>query len=677
MEKNGSTSYRSDIDGLRAIAVLAVIGFHFFPGSVKGGFIGVDVFFVISGFLISGLMFGQLENNRFSFLDFYSRRIRRIFPALMIVLAASLFLGWIALFPEEFKLLGKHIAAGAGFSSNLVLWGENNYFDVASDKKPLLHLWSLGVEEQFYIMWPLVLWIGKKFRLDLLLMTLGLASVSLGLNIYLVNINNNTAAYYAPYTRFWELSAGSLLAYILLYKENLSKRWPFHLKKKYSQIPDLTQHVFSTVGFCLIVVGVFFIAKDRSLYGLSNLFPVVGAVLIIASDKEAWLNQILSSRILAWIGLISYPLYLWHWPLLTFTRIVEKEMPSILTRLVLILISILLAWLTFELVEKPIRFGEYKKIKTIILLIAMVVIGSVGYSCFVQNGLSSRAVVKMNAKNNALVGMMVLGIDKYVRVDCGILTPLQQKLVYSCERDVRGNITYALIGDSKAHMLRFGLMRTSLPSGRYIFMGGVGGVPVLTDDKSYVFYQDYTHLVLDLLSRIPKIKTVVLLVGARSLNMLPSQYIGNDTSLYEKNYRVVLAGLTKTLAVLIQSGKKVVIVEDTPTLPPPEDCVQRITSSGFINRALNLEHRVNTSCYLKLSSHYEITKRYRELLTTLESRFPGRVKVFYTTKYMCDEAAGVCPPSKHGIPLYGYVDHMSDYASGLIGEDLNKLLTTF
>src|SRR5215470_2873449 len=146
--------YRADIDGLRAVAVLAVVGFHAFPGAFRGGFVGVDVFFVISGFLISTIIIKGLEKGTFRFTDFYARRVRRIFPALIVVLAACFAFGWIALLSDEYMQLGKHIAGGAGFVSNLVLWNESGYFDTSAETKPLLHAWSLGVEEQFYVLWP-------------------------------------------------------------------------------------------------------------------------------------------------------------------------------------------------------------------------------------------------------------------------------------------------------------------------------------------------------------------------------------------------------------------------------------------------------------------------------------------------------------------------------------------
>src|SRR6188768_2812844 len=174
--------YRPDIDGLRAVAVLAVVAFHAFPGRLSGGFIGVDVFFVISGYLISTIIFENLDKGTFSFAEFYARRIKRIFPALLIVLAASVVAGWYTLLADEYKQLGKHVAAGAGFVSNLVFWAEAGYFDLTSPAKPLLHLWSLGIEEQFYIVWPLLLWIAWKQKFSLLTLSVCVAILSFSLN---------------------------------------------------------------------------------------------------------------------------------------------------------------------------------------------------------------------------------------------------------------------------------------------------------------------------------------------------------------------------------------------------------------------------------------------------------------------------------------------------------------
>jgi len=175
--------YRPDIDGLRALAVLSVVAFHAFPNGVQGGFIGVDIFFVISGYLISTIIFQNLEKGTFSFTEFYIRRIKRIFPTLILVLVSSYAFGWFALFADEYKQLGKHIAAGAGFVSNLILWSETGYFDTSAETKPLLHLWSLGIEEQFYIVWPLLLWFAWGRNLNLLTITIVAAFASFCLNL--------------------------------------------------------------------------------------------------------------------------------------------------------------------------------------------------------------------------------------------------------------------------------------------------------------------------------------------------------------------------------------------------------------------------------------------------------------------------------------------------------------
>lgn len=209
--------YRPDIDGLRAIAVLSVVTYHAFPNLVPGGFLGVDIFFVISGYLISKIILNNLENNNFSFFDFYARRVRRIFPALFVVLLSVLFAGWFFLLPSEYKQLGKHVLAGAGFVANLMYWREVGYFDVAAETKPLLHLWSLGVEEQFYIFWPVFLYFLWKRKINLLKVSLILFFISCAAYLYFSGVHG-IFAFYAPVTRFWELLAGGLLAFIKHYK---------------------------------------------------------------------------------------------------------------------------------------------------------------------------------------------------------------------------------------------------------------------------------------------------------------------------------------------------------------------------------------------------------------------------------------------------------------------------
>src|SRR4051812_23452387 len=204
LSPHASENYRPDIDGLRAFAVLAVVLYHAFPKVVRGGYVGVDVFFVISGFLISSILFTELSEGRFSFATFYGRRIRRIFPALAVCLAAVLAFGFVSLMPSELAQLGKHVFFGAGFLSNLVLWSESGYFDNAASLKPLLHLWSLGIEEQFYILWPTLLWVvfRMKAKVGRLLAVLFLASFVVNV---VLSVTDMAADFYLPVTRIWEL----------------------------------------------------------------------------------------------------------------------------------------------------------------------------------------------------------------------------------------------------------------------------------------------------------------------------------------------------------------------------------------------------------------------------------------------------------------------------------------
>lgn len=372
--------YRSDIDGLRAIAVLLVVGFHAFPEWVKGGFIGVDIFFVISGFLISTIIITNLRNDAFSISDFYGRRVKRIFPALLVVLFFCLVLGWFVLLPQEYAYLGEHIAAGAGFVSNWVLWRESGYFDHSAELKPLLHLWSLGIEEQFYIVWPILLWLAISTRLNMTVVLLMTAAASLGLNIIQVG-SEPIATFYLPWTRFWELICGALLANWMLCPQ----------KKIESTLSAVVKNVCSVIGLSLIVLGCVLITKDSVFPGWLAVIPVIGASLLIYSNTQAYLNSlVLSNRVLVWIGLISFPLYLWHWPLLAFARILENETPTRYIRIAAVFLSILLAWLTYVAIEKPIRFGRWRLHKTLVLCILMGLIGGAGYLVYANAGLKNR-----------------------------------------------------------------------------------------------------------------------------------------------------------------------------------------------------------------------------------------------------------------------------------------------
>ena len=385
--KSFHPKYRPDIDGLRAIAVLAVVIFHAFPSLLKGGFIGVDIFFVISGYLISTIIYENLQKGTFSFADFYSRRIRRIFPALLTVISTTFVFGFFILSADEFSRLGRLVAAGIGFVANLVLWSESGYFDAVTATKPLLHLWSLGIEEQFYIFWPLILLFVWRYKFNLLFITITALSLSFFFNI--VDIKEDTVAtFYSPLTRMWEILLGSLLAWFTVFKKDSLTSFNLRMNNHLSSINILnkikSQHLFSNflsiLSAILFLIGFIAITEKSYFPGFWALIPALGAVIIIMAGPEAWINKkILSNKVAVWFGLISYPLYLWHWPLLTYGRIFYDKTPPTGFRWVAVFLAILLAWLTVNYVEKPLRHSKQNtKLKVIYLSSFAIIIASVG-----------------------------------------------------------------------------------------------------------------------------------------------------------------------------------------------------------------------------------------------------------------------------------------------------------
>jgi peptidoglycan/LPS O-acetylase OafA/YrhL len=320
-----SKKYRPDIDGMRAFAVFIVILFHYFPGFFPGGYLGVDIFFVISGYLITGVLSKKFNDINNFFIEFYCRRIRRIFPSLTVILIFVMVCGYVFLLPREYQTLSQHVIAGGTFLSNLALYLESGYFDITAILKPLQHLWSLGVEEQYYILYPFVLYICLKHKRSIYF-TLSVCFVfSFGLNFI---IPDSDYCFYSPITRFWEILSGALLCLfeqrkaisnhkikIQDYGETISKESSMGSGTKRFTSRDT---ILSCLGMILILMSLtlgYFIGSRW--YASIAIFPVVGTVLIIHAGNNSILNTHMISRpMFANIGLISYPLYLWHWPII-------------------------------------------------------------------------------------------------------------------------------------------------------------------------------------------------------------------------------------------------------------------------------------------------------------------------------------------------------------------------
>ena len=368
---------------MRALAVIGVIIYHFLPNAMPGGLTGVDVFFVISGYLISLILIKQSHARVAVVLrTFYARRIKRIFPALLVVMGCTLAFGWVALYADEFKELGKDILAGAGFAANFVYLKEAGYFDTSADQKPLLHLWSLAVEEQFYIIWPLLLLLlGQRERQRRSIKIMWL--LSFAANVYL-SYTNVDAAFYLPFTRFWEILTGAFLAF-------------FDSAAKNGEAPP--KRFEAEIGLILLIGSVFLVKGEAHFPGWLALIPVLGAFLIIRDRGSRTSRLLLANRPIVWLGLISYPLYLWHWPIFAYLTITELQ-PTAMQKGIGLALTVLLSALTYYFFEKPLRYR--KGWTTLALLILMTTIGFGGYKIYRRNGLDYRPVNYEVYKTNAL-----------------------------------------------------------------------------------------------------------------------------------------------------------------------------------------------------------------------------------------------------------------------------------
>ena len=632
--------YRPDIDGLRAIAVLSVVGFHAFPESdiFKAGFIGVDIFFVISGFLISSIIYEKFEEDSFSFVDFYTRRVLRIFPALLLVLLACFIFGWFALLPTEYKDIGKHMAGAAGFVSNLLLWQESGYFDVVSENKPLLHLWSLGVEEQFYIAWSLILWLAYKARINLLITAIALAVISFYLNISGVQ-NDPSATFYSPQTRFWELLAGATLAYVVHKRTqftaaSVNALFGFgSVSNQYDISAETKCEVRSALGLILFIIGFFAISKENAFPGYWAALPVLGAVLVISAGQQAWFNRsVLSNPALISIGIISYPLYLWHWPILSFARIIEGELPSETIRWAAVATSIFLAWATYRLFEKPLRFGSGKNIKAMTMSALMLFFGVTGYITYDRNGLDYRGGVSSGFQLQGDIGFDEL--ESYIQANS-----LRCKSNSNGELEIN-NISVGrvgclhsagaeepdiiIIGDSHSGHLFLGLSEelTNLKVAS-LSLYGINGLPYINNsyfDKAF--------------SYILKSRAASVVISSYWANP-QLDLIGNTAN----------DGLLKTVESLTRAGKMVYISDDVPNFSfDPAICKHsRKFSTG-------------QKCDEDAKKFHSSYTQYMEAIVKASSSNKN-VKIIKTSEGFCN--AGTCSMKKDGKLMFADRNHLN------------------
>lgn len=357
--------YRAEIDGLRAIAVIPVVLFHAGFEPFNGGFIGVDIFFVISGYLITTILIGEIESDSFSIANFYERRARRILPALFLVMALCLPFAWIWMLPNQMLDFSKSLIAVSLFSSNILFWRESGYFQAEAEEKPLLHTWSLSVEEQFYLLFPVFLlfaWRLGKSKLLFLISTMAFASLLLSEWGWR---NSSSANFYLSPTRAWELFVGSLTAFFI---------------QKHGVIKN---SAMALVGFSLILTSIFLFNENTPMPSVYGLTPIAGVTLIIIyASKDTIVAKILSSKWLVFCGLLSYSAYLWHQPLFAFTKLRLLTPPSELTMALLCILSFVLAFFSWKYMEAPFRNRDFISRRQIFLSSALIIAAFISFGVF-------------------------------------------------------------------------------------------------------------------------------------------------------------------------------------------------------------------------------------------------------------------------------------------------------
>jgi len=434
-------NYRTEIDGFRAIAIIPVVLFHAGIESISGGFLGVDIFFVISGYLITSIIYSDIQNNNFSLIDFYERRARRIVPALTIVLLVTTLLSLLLLNGQEVKDYSQSLVSVVTFSSNIYFYLTSGYFSKASEELLLLHTWSLAVEEQFYLFFPLIiLCFGKKSVNALMVVIVLLATISFAFTLWLV-VKDNSANFYLITSRAWELFAGALVA---LNYQNLART------------AKVSRELLSALGLALILLSLFIITKESKHPGLPTLIPVIGTCLIIAFSHKTRIADLLSNKLFLHIGLVSYSLYLWHQPIFAFFHIKMEGTFDYITAIFAIFITYALTLLSYKFIESPFR-NKTKYPKAAIFkysAFSIILFGILGCVGHFNSGFPERYSTNIDIDT--------IAISPY-RYECHTKGANYMPPSKACVLG-EGKSSWAVLGDSHGVEISYGLSKVLHPS---------------------------------------------------------------------------------------------------------------------------------------------------------------------------------------------------------------------
>ena len=620
--------YRAEIDGLRALAVLPVILFHAGFEWFSGGFVGVDVFFVISGYLITTIIISEMAEGKFSIVNFYERRARRILPALFFVMLACLPFAWLLLTPSDLKDFGQSLVAVSTFSSNILFWWESGYFDTAAELKPLLHTWSLALEEQYYILFPVFLMLTWRLGIKTILILLSIVFlISLGVAVwgtqYAAHPKIISGAFFLLPTRGWELLIGVFAAFYLKYNT--------HLKS------HTVNQMLSLLGFGMIAYSIIAFDKTTPFPSLYALIPTIGTgLLILYAVPKTFVHRLLSLKYIVGIGLISYSAYLWHQPLLAFARHKIEGDVAELHLIILCITSLLMAWFSWRFVEKPFRNKNQTTRKSIFTfaITGMIIFTFIGIYIHQKNGFFDYFIEQNSEITNGDIGH-----DEFHMYTKENYAPCSDQKIYEkaenwyglirCQQSSNNNPTVAVFGDSHAEHLFLGLDAHSDYEYIYLIRGG------------YPFSEEESHqYLIDYIINNKDIKTVIYSM----------YWLSNYTFFGEPVFK---DKLLNTINLFTNANKNLILVADIP------DFIFDAKSCYFVAKI----NREKTKCEISISD-FQAQRKYLPILKTIATDF--NLELIDPSALFCDDQK--CSMVKDQTILYRDNDHLNIPASRLVGE---------
>jgi peptidoglycan/LPS O-acetylase OafA/YrhL len=654
---------RNDIDVLRAIAIGLVLVFHYFSSSFPGGFIGVDVFFVISGYLITKIILIDIELDRFTYFNFYIRRINRLFPSLLVLFVFMIMIGYFVLLNTEYSDLLKHILASAFFFQNILLATEQGYFNGSSELKPMLHLWSLSVEMQFYVLWPVVLVNLKRSRFNILIISIIITLISFAISVSTYITNQQEMFFYLPHVRAWEFLFGSLLA---IYQNATKKSNNLSLVGALQNVKFWMNALYITSLLTLLILSRYF-DSGLTYPGYHALLPVALTVILIYSGEKAQIaHQLSKFKPLLWLGLISYPLYLLHWPFLSVLKMVEGGQISREIRVFAILISVLLSWLIYSNIEKKFRDGGKKKEHFYFLLIlnSLILLGSAYLIYEFKNGMNTMVVRQKFAP--AIEELWEKWPHKPLKMaECSAESNKLASFHFCVGNDiVKPEII--ILGDSHSRQY-YSAFTNSLSGHSVLNLGQPSCLPFSSEAH---FRNEHCGRVVndffEFLDKHPSVTTIVLIgywdylassgFGISNGNFrLPKTPTPADLRSFEENGNYFLKKLSKYNLNLI-------VMRNTP------DLNFNIRDCYHVRQYSNAYLRSENTCGVIEMEYYARSAMQRGALENILENFPG-IYIYDPLSYLC--ANGFCSASDHntGFPLYWDSDHLSTYGAEILAKD--------